>query len=156
MEITESGIDIDGILAMLPHRYPFLMIDRVLKVTPGESAMAIKCVTANEPVFQGHFPGAPIFPGVLLAEAFAQVAGIIALSANPDHAGQAVYLMGLDKIRFRKPVRPGDRVEINVEKTMSRRGIWKFTAVATVEGTKVADGEVMATVADKEGFEDRP
>jgi len=149
MDLSDSGIDIDGILAMLPHRYPFLMIDRVLAVVPGESATAIKCVTANEPVFQGHFPGAPIFPGVLLAEAFAQVAGIIALSANPDHAGQTVYLMGLDKIRFRKPVRPGDRVEIKVEKTMARRGIWKFSAVATVDGKKVADGEVMATVADK-------
>ncbi|MDP6934445.1 MAG: 3-hydroxyacyl-ACP dehydratase FabZ, partial [Myxococcota bacterium] len=115
-------IDIDEILDLLPHRYPFLMIDRVLHVEPGESAVAIKCVSVNEPQFQGHFPGQPVMPGVLLTEAFAQVAGIIALTAHPDYAGKAVYLMGLDRIRFRKPVRPGDRVEIRCTKTYSRRG----------------------------------
>ncbi len=142
-------IDIEGILKLLPHRYPFLMIDRVLEVEPGVRAVGVKCVSINEPQFQGHFPDQPILPGVLLCEAFAQVAGIIALSAYPDMAGKAVFLLGLDKVRFRKPVRPGDRVVITVEKKSESRGIWRFSAVAEVDGHKVADGGVMATVADR-------
>jgi 3-hydroxyacyl-[acyl-carrier-protein] dehydratase len=143
-------IDIDEIMKLLPHRYPFLMIDRVEEVEPGVRAVAVKCVTVNEPHFQGHFPSMPIMPGVLLCEAFAQTAGIVALSAHSDLAGRAVYLLGLDKVRFRKPVRPGDRVMITAEKESERRGIWNFKVVATVDGVKVADGGVMATVADKQ------
>lgn len=143
-------IDIDEIMKLLPHRYPFLMIDRVEEVEPGIRAVAVKCVTVNEPHFQGHFPSMPIMPGVLLCEAFAQTAGIVALSAHSDLAGRAVYLLGLDKVRFRKPVRPGDRVIITAEKESERRGIWNFKVVATVDGVKVADGGVMATVADKQ------
>ncbi len=142
-------IDIDGIMKLLPHRFPFLMIDRVLEVEPGMKAVGVKCVSINEPQFQGHFPDQPIMPGVLLCEAFAQVAGVIALSAYPDLAGKAVYLLGLDKVRFRKPVRPGDRVIITVTKESESRGIWRFSAVAEVDGKKVADGGVMATVADR-------
>jgi len=141
-------IDIDEIMRLLPHRYPFLMIDRVEEVEPGVRAVAVKCVTVNEPHFQGHFPSMPIMPGVLLCEAFAQTAGIVALSAHDDLAGRAVYLLGLDKVRFRKPVRPGDRVTITAEKESERRGIWNFKVVATVDGVKVADGGVMATVAE--------
>jgi len=140
-------MDIDAIMALLPHRFPFLMIDRVESVDPGVSATAIKCVSVNEPQFQGHFPAAPIMPGVLICEAFAQTAGVVALSAHTDLAGKNVYLLGLDKVRFRKPVRPGDRLEIRAEKESEVRGIWKFRVVATVEGVKVADGGVMATVA---------
>ncbi len=143
-------IDIDEIMRLLPHRYPFLMIDRVEEVEPGVRAVAVKCVTVNEPHFQGHFPSMPIMPGVLLCEAFAQTAGIVALSAHEDLAGRAVYLLGLDKVRFRKPVRPGDRVLITAEKESERRGIWNFKVVATVDGVKVADGGVMATVAEKQ------
>lgn len=143
-------IDIDEIMKLLPHRYPFLMIDRVEEVEPGVRAVAVKCVSVNEPHFQGHFPEMPIMPGVLLCEAFAQTAGIVALSAHSDLAGRAVYLLGLDKVRFRKPVRPGDRVVITAEKESERRGIWNFKVVATVDGVKVADGGVMATVADKQ------
>jgi len=143
-------IDIDKIMELLPHRYPFLMIDRVEEVDPGVRAVAIKCVTVNEPHFQGHFPAMPIMPGVLLCEAFAQTAGIVALSAHTDLAGRAVYLLGLDKVRFRKPVRPGDRVVITAEKQSERRGIWNFSVVATVDGVKVADGGVMATVAENQ------
>ena len=102
-------MDIDQIMTLLPHRYPFLMIDRVEEVEPGERAVAVKCVTVNEPHFQGHFPQTPIMPGVLITEAFAQTAGIVALSAHDDLAGKTVFLLGLDKVRFRKPVRPGDR-----------------------------------------------
>ena len=143
-------IDIDGILELLPHRYPFLMIDRVLEVDPGQRAVGIKCVSINEPQFQGHFPEQPIMPGVLLCEAFAQMAGVVALTAYPDLAGKAVYLLGLDKVRFRKPVRPGDQVIITVAKESESRGIWRFSAVAEVDGKKVADGGVMATVADRQ------
>lgn len=139
-------LDIQHILDLLPHRFPFLMIDRVLSVDPGERGTAVKCVTANEPHFQGHFPGRPIMPGVLLAEAFAQLACIVALAAHPDAAGRDVYLLGVDKMRFRKPVVPGDRVELTVEKVFAKRGIWKLRGVATVDGEKVADGEVMATI----------
>jgi 3-hydroxyacyl-[acyl-carrier-protein] dehydratase len=143
-------MDIDKIMSLLPHRYPFLMIDRVEEVVPGERAVAVKCVSVNEPQFQGHFPGTPIMPGVLLTEAFAQTAGIVALSAHEELAGANVYLLGLDRVRFRKPVRPGDRVLITAEKESVSRGIWKFKVVATVDGVKVADGGVMATVAKAE------
>ena len=149
MNEMDPAIDIDEILKLLPHRYPFLMIDRVLEVEPGERAVALKCVSVNEPQFQGHFPEEPIMPGVLICEAFAQVAGIVALTANPDFAGKAVYLLGLDKIRFRHPVRPGDSLIITVEKSGESRGIWTFAARAEVDGKKVADGGVMATVADR-------
>ncbi len=143
-------IDIDKIMELLPHRYPFLMIDRVEEVDPGVRAVAVKCVTVNEPQFQGHFPATPIMPGVLICEAFAQTAGIVALSAHEDLAGRTVYLLGLDKVRFRKPVRPGDRILITAEKESERRGIWNFKVVATVDGVKVADGGVMATVAENQ------
>ncbi len=143
-------MDIDQIMSLLPHRFPFLMIDRVESVEPGVSATAIKCVSVNEPQFQGHFPSTPVLPGVLICEAFAQTAGIVALSANEDMAGRTVYLLGLDKVRFRKPVRPGDRLEIRAEKESEVRGIWKFRVAATVDGVKVADGGVMATVARAE------
>ncbi len=108
-------MDIQEILKMLPHRYPFLMLDRVLEVDPGKRVVAVKCVTANEPHFQGHFPDQPIMPGVLIAEAFAQAAGIVALSGDDELKNRAVYLLGLDKMRFRKPVRPGDRVQVSWE-----------------------------------------
>ena len=140
-------MDIDQIMKLLPHRYPFLMIDRVEEVEPGERAVAVKCVTVNEPHFQGHFPQTPIMPGVLITEAFAQTAGIVALSAHDDLAGKTVLLLGLDKVRFRKPVRPGDRLLITAEKQGVSRGNCTFKVVATVDGVKVADGGVMATVA---------
>ena len=143
-------IDIQGILKLLPHRFPFLMIDRVQELTPGERAVGLKNVSINEPQFQGHFPQQPIMPGVLICEAFAQVAGVVALSAFPDLQGKGVYLLGLDKVRFRKPVVPGDQLVITVTKESESRGIWKFSAVAEVDGIKVADGGVMATVADRD------
>ena len=143
------AMDIQKVLSLLPHRYPFLMLDRVLEVEPGVRAVGVKCVTANEPHFQGHFPGQPIMPGVLITEAFAQLAGIVAMTANPDFTGKTVYLLGLDKVRFRRPVTPGDRLLISCQKVFERRGVWKFSAWAEVDSVRVADGEVMATVADR-------
>ena len=148
--MSESAIDIEQILALLPHRFPFLMLDRVLEIDPGTRAVGVKCVSVNEPQFQGHFPDNPIMPGVLICEAFAQLAGVVALSAHSDLAGKAVYLLGLDKVRFRKPVRPGDRIVLTAEKESESRGIWRFRVEGRVEDQKVADGWVMATVADRE------
>ncbi|RME22300.1 MAG: UDP-3-O-(3-hydroxymyristoyl)glucosamine N-acyltransferase [Deltaproteobacteria bacterium] len=146
----DSGYDIQAILDLLPHRYPFLMVDRVLEITPGQRGVGVKCVTANEPQFQGHFPGRPILPGVLIPEAFAQLACIVAFAALPDPTGKGVYLLGLDKMRFRHPVRPGDRLVMTVEKDYERRGIWRFHGVAEVDGKRVADGQVMATITDRD------
>jgi len=145
------SLPIDQIMKYLPHRLPFLMIDRVLEVERGVRAVGIKCVAANEPWFAGHFPGMPVFPGVLVAEAFAQLAGVVALTANPDYAGQDVYLMGVDRLRLRKPITPGDVIRLTATKSFERRRIWKFTCLAEVDGVRVADAEIMATVMPREG-----
>jgi 3-hydroxyacyl-[acyl-carrier-protein] dehydratase len=145
-----DSLDIDGILKILPHRFPFVMIDRVLELEPGVRAIGRKCVSVNEPFFQGHFPDMPILPGVLLAESFAQLAGIVAFTANPDRDADKVLLLGLDKLRFRKPVRPGDVVEVHCEKEFEKRDIWRFKCVAYVDGQKAATGSVTATVTDRE------
>lgn len=138
---------IQEIMKVLPHRFPFLMIDRILECEPGVRVLALKNVSANEPQFQGHFPGSPVFPGVLLVEAVAQAAGVIAMSAHPDMNGRLVYLAAIDGFRFRRPVTPGDQVLLTVEKLAEKRGIWKFSARATVDGKLVAEGELMAAVA---------
>lgn len=151
---TDPGVlsvDIQGILDLLPHRYPFLMIDRVVEVQPGQRAVGWKCVSVNEPFFQGHFPGTPIMPGVLIAEAFAQLACVVAMTEHPEARGQSVLLLGLDKMRFRQPVRPGDRLVLTVEKVFERRSVWKLSGKAEVEGVRVADGEVMATIQVNRG-----
>lgn len=136
------------ILQLLPHRYPFLMLDRIVECSPGQRVVALKNVSMNEPWCQGHFPGMPVMPGVLMVEAIAQACGVIALTANPDYKGKAVYLAALDGFRFRKPVVPGDQLRISVEKLAEKRAIWKFAARIEVDGKLVAEGEVMATVAD--------
>ncbi len=141
-------MNIHEILKLLPHRYPFLMIDRVLEVDPGVRVVALKNVSVNEPCFQGHFPGVPVFPGVLIVEAIAQAAGIVAMTAHPEMGQKVVYLAALDGFRFRKPVIPGDALRITVEKVAEKRSIWKFAARVEVEGKLVAEGEVMATVVD--------
>jgi 3-hydroxyacyl-[acyl-carrier-protein] dehydratase len=142
-------MNIQEILKLLPHRYPFLMIDRVLECTPGERVVALKNVSINEPQFQGHFPGTPVFPGVYIVEAIAQACGIVAMTAHPEMGEKIVYLAALDAFRFRKPVTPGDAMRIIVEKVAEKRGIWKFSARVEVEGKLVAEGEVMATVVDR-------
>lgn len=139
---------IQEILNLLPHRYPFVMVDRLLSIEPGVQALAVKCVSVNEPFFQGHFPGRPIMPGVLIIEAFAQTAALVALTAHPDYRDKAVYLMGTDKVRFRQPVTPGDRLLIEVKTRFQRRGVWQFDCEARVDGRRVADGGLLATITD--------
>jgi 3-hydroxyacyl-[acyl-carrier-protein] dehydratase len=141
------SLDADAIRALLPHRFPMLMVDHVEAVEPGKWARATKDVRADEPWVPGHFPGEPVMPGVLITEAFAQVAGIVALTANPANAGRAVYLVGLDKVRFRRPVRPGERLSIRVETLQVRRNMWRFSARATVGGERAAEAELLATIA---------
>lgn len=140
-------IEARTLLRILPHRFPFLLIDRVVELEPGVRAVGWKCVAANEPWFQGHFPASPVMPGVLISEAFAQLACVLAMSEDTAQAGREVYLLGLDKMRFRRPVTPGDRLVLEVTKDSVRRGMWRFQAVAKVEGERVADGSLLATVA---------
>ena len=142
-------LTVTDILAALPHRYPFLMLDRVVECDPGRRVVALKNVSINEPYFQGHFPGAPVMPGVMLVEAIAQACGIIALTAHPGMSEKLFYLAALDGFRFRRPVVPGDQVRITVTKVAEKRSIWKFEALAEVDGNRVAEGEVMGTVADR-------
>ncbi len=146
---TGQTIDLQGIMKMIPHRYPFLLIDRVEDVHPGERALGIKNVTINEPFFQGHFPGHPIMPGVLIIEAMAQTAAICAVSSfSEEEAGKLVYFMTIEQARFRKPVGPGDTLEIAVTKRQSRRSVWKFSGEARVKDTLVAEATFSAMIVD--------
>jgi 3-hydroxyacyl-[acyl-carrier-protein] dehydratase len=138
-------LDINEILRYLPHRYPFLLVDRVLECRPGETIRALKNVTYNEPFFPGHFPGRPVMPGVIIIEALAQTAGILAFaSVNTIPTEQTrFYFVGIDKARFRKPVIPGDQLILNATVQRSLRGIWKFETRALVGETEVAHAEMM-------------
>ncbi len=141
-------INIHEVLEYLPHRYPFLLVDRVLSLEPSKSIVALKNVTINEPFFVGHFPHRPVMPGVLILEALAQAAGVLVLKSmgiKPD-ANTLYYFVGIDKARFKKPVEPGDQLLLNVSITRSAVGVWKFAANATVEGQIVAEAELMCTV----------
>lgn len=144
-----QSFDIQRIIALLPHRYPFLMIDRLIEVDGDNSAIGIKNVTVNEPYFIGHFPGNPIVPGVLLIEGMAQTAGAICIAARGGSSPAIVYFMTVDNAKFRKPVLPGDTVEFHVRKIRNRSNIWKFSAEALVRGTKVAEATVSALIADE-------
>jgi 3-hydroxyacyl-[acyl-carrier-protein] dehydratase len=144
---TLEGADIHRILAALPHRYPFLMVDRIRDIVGDESCIGIKNVTFNEPHFQGHFPQHPVMPGVLLIEGMAQTAGAL-ISLAQGEQGKLVYFMTIDKAKFRKPVIPGDTVEYHVQKMRQRNNIWKFAAVARVQDAKVAEAEVSAMMVD--------
>jgi len=143
-----AEMDINAVLDHLPQRYPFLMIDRVDLIEPGKRIVAIKNVTANEPFFQGHFPGRPIMPGVMILEAMAQAAGILAfrtMGTKPD-ANTLYYYAGIDNARFKKPVLPGDRLEIEVAIQASKRGVWKFNCTARVEGAVVTEADILCSV----------
>jgi 3-hydroxyacyl-[acyl-carrier-protein] dehydratase len=143
--------DINQIMEMIPHRYPFLLIDKVINVDPGESATGIKNVTINEPFFPGHFPQKPVMPGVLILEAMAQTAAIIAVDfLGEDAQGRVVYFMGIDGAKFRKPVGPGDRLEMKLTKTRGGGAVWKFDAEATVDGTVVCQAKLTAMLGAKE------
>lgn len=142
-------LDINEIMKILPHRYPFLLVDKILEMEMGKSIVAIKNVTINEPFFQGHFPGHPVMPGVLIVETMAQVAGILAYSSDESVRNKVTYFVGIDNARFRKPVMPGDQLRFEVEATGCKRGIWIFNAKAFVEGKLVTEAELKATFADK-------
>lgn len=145
-----SVIDVGRIMDMIPHRYPFLMIDRVVDLVAGETAVGIKNVTFNEPFFLGHFPGKPVMPGVLIIEAMAQTAGILVVhTMGPEAEGSDVYFMSIDQARFRKPVTPGDTLHIHVEKLHARANVWKFKGEAKVNGTLVAEATYAAMIMVK-------
>ena len=146
---TIEAADIAQILQALPHRYPFLMVDRVIGMQGDSRAIGIKNVTYNEPQFQGHFPGRPVFPGVLLIEGMAQTAGVLCITSRANKGQpQIVYFMTIDKAKFRKPVVPGDTVEFHMTKLNNRRNMWWFRGEAKVAGEIVAEAEVGAMIAD--------
>lgn len=139
-----NSLQIQEIMALLPHRYPFLLIDKVLDFTPGESLKAVKNVTINEPIFTGHFPGMPIFPGVLILEALAQATGILGFKTVTERAENELYLFAaIDEARFKKPVVPGDTMILEVKFLKERRNMWKFYGEAKVEGQIVCSAELM-------------
>jgi len=137
------------IMKFLPHRYPFLLVDKIVEFEAGKRVVGIKNVTINEPFFQGHFPGHPIMPGVLILEAMAQVGGVYAILAKEVGENQVPYFVGIDRAKFRKPVLPGDVLSLNLELLQVRRGIYTFNGKATVDGKLVAEAELKATFADK-------
>ena len=143
-------LDIVQIMEILPHRYPFLMVDKVLEIDPGKRIVAVKNVTMNEPFFQGHFPGHPVMPGVLIIEAMAQVAAIMAyISSGNEAASKVSYFMAIDNARFRKPVKPGDTLRIEIETIFNKRGIWNVAGKTYVGDTLVTEAELKATLADR-------
>jgi 3-hydroxyacyl-[acyl-carrier-protein] dehydratase len=143
------SIDIERIMQMIPHRYPFLMIDRVVEVVPDATAVGIKNVSINEPYFQGHFPQRPVMPGVLIVEAMAQTAAVLVVHTLGISAeGKLVYFMSVDNARFRRPVLPGDQLRIHVSKERSRGNVWKFSGEAKVNGTLVAEATYAAMIMD--------
>ena len=142
-----AEIDIGRVMEMIPHRYPMLMIDKVVDVVANASATGIKNVTINEPFFQGHFPARPVMPGVLIIEAMAQTAAVLVVhSLGPSAEGKLVYFMSVDDARFRKPVVPGDTVHIHVKKERQRGPVWKFSAQAVVKDTLVAEATYAAMI----------
>ena len=142
-----DAADIQTILKALPHRYPFLLVDKVIDIDADRSATGVKNVTINEPHFMGHFPERPIMPGVLIIEAMAQTAGIITILAQQDSRPSVVYFMTIDNAKFRRPVVPGDTVHIHVTKLKQRGTISKYACIAEVEGVKVAEAELAAMIA---------
>ena len=152
MDTLETGskvdeIDIHRIMEMIPHRYPFLMIDRVVDIVPDLKATGVKNVTINEPYFSGHFPERPVMPGVLIIEAMAQTAAVFVVhTLGPESEGKLVYFMSVDGARFRKPVEPGDQLRVEVTKQRSRGNVWKFSGRATVDGTLVAEATYAAMI----------
>lgn len=148
--MTAKVIDIRRIMEMIPHRYPMLLVDKMIEVNLGESATGLKNVTINESFFQGHFPGAPVMPGVLIIEAMAQTAAILVVETlGKDVEGKLVYFMAIDDAKFRKPVVPGDTMHIHVKKQRNRGSVWRFEGSATVNGELHAEAVVTAMIADR-------
>jgi len=151
--VTEGfAMDINAVMAQLPHRYPFLLVDRVTECVPGKRIRAIKNVTVNEPFFAGHFPYRPVMPGVMILEALAQAAGILAFKTAgvvPDEKTR-FYFVGIDRARFRRPVEPGDQLVLKATLERAIRGIWKFSTIAEVDGEEVASATMMVAPEVKE------
>ena len=144
-----ASLDINEIRAILPHRYPFLLVDRIVEMEP-ERIVGIKQVTLNEPFFQGHFPDFPVMPGVLIVEAMAQAAGVLVLKSMPDRANKLVLLVAIENARFRRPVIPGDTLRMEMKILKKKASVAKMAGVATVDGLVVAEAEVMCKLAEKE------
>ena len=144
------NMDIHAVMKQLPHRYPFLMIDRVLDCEPGKTLTAIKNVTVNEPCFTGHFPHRPVMPGVLILEALAQATGLLAFATqgSAPNENTLYYFVGIDKARFKKPVEPGDQLVLKVELQRTVKGVWKFSGVAEVDGKPVTVAELMCAARE--------
>jgi beta-hydroxyacyl-ACP dehydratase FabZ len=141
--------NITDILEHLPHRYPFLLVDRVLELEPGQRVVALKNVTINEPFFPGHFPGHPIMPGVLIVEALAQAGGLMLMEEMEDPASKVVYFMSLDGVKFRRPVTPGDQLILEVQMLQTRRNTCKMQGVAKVDGQVATEATMMAQIVDR-------
>jgi len=153
LEVSQEGrtIGIQEIMEMIPHRYPFLMIDKVVNVVPNVSAVGVKNVTINEPFFQGHFPGHPIMPGVLIIEAMAQTSAVLVIQTMGEESeGKLVYFMSVDQARFRKPVTPGDCLSITVTKKQNRGPVWKFQGEARVGETLMAEATFAAMIVEND------
>ncbi|MEE8333074.1 MAG: 3-hydroxyacyl-ACP dehydratase FabZ [Alphaproteobacteria bacterium] len=149
-EGTVASIEIGRIMELIPHRYPFLLIDRMIDVVSGESAVGVKNVSINEPFFQGHFPNHPVMPGVLIIEAMAQTAGALVVhTLGPEAEGRVVYFMSIEGARFRKPVTPGDQLLVFVTKLARRANAWKFSGQAKVDGVVVAEATYSAMIMDQ-------
>jgi 3-hydroxyacyl-[acyl-carrier-protein] dehydratase len=148
--MADPVLNIAEIVKMLPHRYPFLLVDRILELEPGERVVGLKNVTMNEAFFQGHFPGAPVMPGVLIIEAMAQTGGILAYTSEPDAQGKLIFFMGMDKVKFRRPVVPGD--QLLMELTLSHRSsrAWRMQGKATVDGQVAVQAELTAALNTKD------
>ncbi len=147
--VAGKNIDIERIMEMIPHRYPFLMIDKVINVISGASAVGVKNVTIGEPYFQGHFPSRPVMPGVLIIEAMAQTAAVLVIETlGVEAEGRLVYFLSVDAARFRKPVVPGDTLHVHVEKQYNRGNVWKFKGEARVGDTLMADATFAAMIME--------
>ena len=143
-------IEIKEIMAILPHAYPFLLVDRIVEIEPGKRVVGIKNVTYNEPFFPGHFPGRPIMPGVLIVEAMAQTAGVLIFNSLPqEDRKKTVFFLGIDNVRFRKPVIPGDQLRMELEITRHRQSIYGFKGKALVDGNLVAEGDLLAMLGEE-------
>lgn len=147
---TAGVMTIQEILDFLPHRYPFLLIDRILEIEEGKRIVALKNVTMNEPFFQGHFPGIPIMPGVLIIEAMAQAGGVLVFKALPNRHEKLVYFMGIENARFRRPVRPGDQLRLEMEVIRIKSRVGRLRGQALVDGAVAAEAEVMFSLVDKD------
>ena len=148
--VRSTQLDITKILQVLPHRYPMVMVDRVTEIVANEHIRGFKCVAYNEPWFVGHFPSRPIMPGVLILESLAQIGGILAYASEPfDPTTNLMYFLGIDKAKFRKPVVPGDRLDLTCEVLHHRSNVWKLRGEASVDGTLCASGELLASIVDR-------